>query len=109
MFWVRAGSAATFRQSYREIAEAANIPGRDDPKTDILDLVYRWLKKEKNGPWLMIIDNNDDAELLFAKQDPLSSDQSCVKKSKIPRTFYPLELLVLFPAVSGDSLKPWLF
>jgi hypothetical protein len=82
VFWVLASSAATFTQSYREIADAAKIPGREDPKADLLDLVSRWLKEERNGPWLMIIDNNDDAELLFTLQKPLGSDQSCIKKSK---------------------------
>jgi hypothetical protein len=70
-------------QSYREIADAAKIPGREDPKADVLDLVFRWLKRESSCPWLMVVDNNDDAELLFAIQEPSHSAQPFFKKSKL--------------------------
>ena len=70
-------------QSYREIADAANIPGREDLKADVLDLVFRWLKRESSCPWLMVVDNNDDAELLFTTQEQSVLDQPFFKKSKL--------------------------
>jgi hypothetical protein len=42
------------------------IPGQDNPKTNILQLVYQWLYEERNGRWLMILDNADDGHIFFS-------------------------------------------
>ena len=60
MFWVHASNAARFEQAYTNIAAKIELPGRDDPKADILRLVYNWLCDERNGRWLIILDNADD-------------------------------------------------
>jgi tetratricopeptide (TPR) repeat protein len=60
VFWVHASNAARFEQAYREIAAQVELPGRDDPKTDILRAVHSWLCDESNGRWLMVVDNADD-------------------------------------------------
>ncbi|KAK0716193.1 hypothetical protein B0H67DRAFT_645841 [Lasiosphaeris hirsuta] len=63
VWWVQASTVATFSQSYREIAEILQLEGRNEPKVDILRLVYDYLSDEKNGPWLIILDNADDRTL----------------------------------------------
>ena len=68
IFWVYAGSSARFEQSYRAIAAAIKLPGVDDPKTDILGLVCRWLESDDSGEWLMILDNADDASVFFSQR-----------------------------------------
>ncbi|KAM6510829.1 hypothetical protein FSOLCH5_011275 [Fusarium solani] len=40
VFWVHAANAARFEQAYRDIADKAEIPGREDPKADILQLPH---------------------------------------------------------------------
>ena len=65
LFWVSANSAARFEQSYRRIAATAKIPGMEDPKSDVLDLVNQWLSGGENDAWLLILDSADDAELFF--------------------------------------------
>jgi len=60
VFWVHASNAARFKQAYQDIAAKVELPGRDDPKADILRLVYNWLCDETHGRWLMILDNADD-------------------------------------------------
>lgn len=80
VFWINASSIATFTQSYRDIAEAVQIPGREDPKADTLGMVTKWLKDEKNSPWLLVVDNNDDAELLFSLQETIGLEQSSRQK-----------------------------
>jgi tetratricopeptide (TPR) repeat protein len=62
---VHANSAARFEQSYRTIASAVKLPGVNEPKTDILGLVFRWLESDNSGDWLMILDNADDASVFF--------------------------------------------
>jgi tetratricopeptide (TPR) repeat protein len=69
IFWVHAGDSTRFEQSYRSIANMAKLPGADDPKTDILGLVYRWLENDIRGDWLMILDNADDADVFFTQHD----------------------------------------
>jgi hypothetical protein len=54
-----------FKQGYQEIASATRIPGRDNPKNNILQLVYGWLQDEENGHWLMVLDNADDNNVFF--------------------------------------------
>jgi hypothetical protein len=65
-FWIHASNAARLEQGYQEIAAVAEIPGRDDPKMNILQLVYQWLCDPQNGPWLMVLDNADDDGIFFS-------------------------------------------
>ncbi|XP_044716490.1 tetratricopeptide repeat domain-containing protein [Hirsutella rhossiliensis] len=58
-------NAERFRQSFASIAQECQVPGHDDPKSDVLPLVKGWLGKKENGRWLMVLDNADDAQLLF--------------------------------------------
>lgn len=64
-FWIHVSSKARFEQSYVEIAKEAELPGIGDDKVDILQLVSRYLADEGNGPWLLILDNADDATVLL--------------------------------------------
>jgi hypothetical protein len=65
VFWVHASNAGRFRQAYTNIAAKIELPGRDDPNADILRLVYNWLCDERNGRWLIILDNADDDHQVF--------------------------------------------
>ncbi len=66
MFWIHASNTARFQQGYRIIASKAEIPRRDDPETNVLQLVYEWLCDERNGYWLMVLDNADDDDVFFS-------------------------------------------
>ncbi|KAH8682822.1 hypothetical protein BGZ60DRAFT_205902 [Tricladium varicosporioides] len=63
VFWVYASTAERFEQAYRFIATELDLPGSDDPKTDVLGLVSRWLGDINNSRWLMILDNVDDIDV----------------------------------------------
>jgi tetratricopeptide (TPR) repeat protein len=63
VFWVHASTRARFDEGYQMIADALKLRGRDDPQTNILQLVAGWLRDEANGRWFMILDNADDAAL----------------------------------------------
>ncbi|KEY70103.1 hypothetical protein S7711_10298, partial [Stachybotrys chartarum IBT 7711] len=64
VFWIHASNAARFEQSIRDIADCAKIYGRQNPKANILQLVYGWLHDKTNGPWVLILDNLDNAGFL---------------------------------------------
>lgn len=79
IFWVHGGSYPRFKQSYRDIANAAGIRGAEDPKVDLLGLVKSWFRSENSGDWLIVLDN---ANLYF---DDLT-DQAIGKASSVKRT-----------------------
>jgi hypothetical protein len=60
------------------------IAGRKDPKANIFKLVRDWLCDEKNGKWLIILDNIDDGRLLH-EAPSLSRDRSGSGQSGISR------------------------
>lgn len=73
MFWIHASTSERFRQAYTSIARECQVPGYDDPKTDVLLAVKKWLEQEGVGRWLMVIDNADDTEVFFGKQPKATS------------------------------------
>ncbi len=65
VFWVHASSVARLYESFHDIADAAELAGRDDASTDVLRLVHRWLTNARSGGrWCLMLDNIDDASLL---------------------------------------------
>ena len=70
VFWVHASNATRFEQSFRDIADQVKIPGRQDPQANIFSLVENWLRDEKRGSWVLILDNVDDHESL--RKSPLT-------------------------------------
>ncbi|KFZ14930.1 hypothetical protein V502_05841 [Pseudogymnoascus sp. VKM F-4520 (FW-2644)] len=69
VFWIHASTKTRFEQAYQEMAERLELPGRDDPKANVLRLVYNWLSDEANGQWHMILDNVDDGSVFFGNND----------------------------------------
>jgi hypothetical protein len=65
VFWVHASTRARFEEAYRDIADQLQLPGRSDPKANVLKLVSDWLRDETNGRWVMVLDNVDEAETFF--------------------------------------------
>ncbi|KAK3898738.1 P-loop containing nucleoside triphosphate hydrolase protein [Staphylotrichum tortipilum] len=65
VFWVHAGTQARVEEGFRMIADAIKLPGRNQPKADIPQLVYSWLSKERNGRWIMILDSADDHDVFY--------------------------------------------
>ncbi|KAF2249838.1 TPR-like protein [Trematosphaeria pertusa] len=71
VFWAHASNAARLVQSFRDIADQAKVRGRNDLRADVFKLVHDWLRDEKHGKWLLVVDNADDADVL--SQLPSSS------------------------------------
>jgi len=64
VFWIHASNAARFEQSFRDIANYVKISGRKNPQADIFQLVHDWLRDDRKGKWVLILDNVDDAGFL---------------------------------------------
>jgi tetratricopeptide (TPR) repeat protein len=69
ILWVHASNAARFSSSIRDVADQLGIVGRDDPKADILQLVKGRLQDPRNGKWLLVLDNADEARYLLQAHD----------------------------------------
>ncbi|KAI9691957.1 MAG: hypothetical protein M1820_009665 [Bogoriella megaspora] len=76
VFWIHASNAERFEQSYRAIAMSVNIPGRQSPNANILQLVHDWLCYEITGSWLLILDNVDDTGFLSDNHKFCQKEQS---------------------------------
>ncbi|KAI8628837.1 hypothetical protein F5Y19DRAFT_98593 [Xylariaceae sp. FL1651] len=70
VFWVHASTAARVEEAFRSIADRLSLPGRHDSNTNICQLVSNWLCDERNGRWVLILDNADDIETFFPQQKP---------------------------------------
>ncbi|KFY48968.1 hypothetical protein V495_00865, partial [Pseudogymnoascus sp. VKM F-4514 (FW-929)] len=84
VFWVYASTAERFEQAYRSIATELELPGADDPKTDVFGLVSRWLSNVDNGRWLLILDNADDIDM-FRQKSQKGNDTAFPLSSYIPQ------------------------
>ncbi|KAF2016700.1 hypothetical protein BU24DRAFT_441689 [Aaosphaeria arxii CBS 175.79] len=71
VLWAHASNAARLEQSFHDIADRVRIVGRQDSQANIFKLVHDWLCDSKQ-PWLLVLDNVDDASFLLEAQ-PASS------------------------------------
>jgi tetratricopeptide (TPR) repeat protein len=83
---VHASTAERFEQGYRAIATVLELPGWNDPKTNILDLVWRWLSDIRSGRWFLILDNADDTDVFSSMPDKELEHRSRPLSSYIPQT-----------------------
>ena len=81
VFWVHASNAARFEQSFQDIANTVNLAGRKSPEADIFQLVHDWLRDNRKGGWVLILDNVDDASFLVETRGTCSDGQSNNKGS----------------------------
>ncbi|KAI0902947.1 hypothetical protein F4823DRAFT_620460 [Ustulina deusta] len=70
VFWVHASTTARVEEAFRGIADRLSLPGRHDPNASVCQLVSNWLCDERNGRWVLILDNADDIEIFFPQQKP---------------------------------------
>jgi tetratricopeptide (TPR) repeat protein len=68
IFWVPALSGATFEQAYAEIAKKLAIRKAADDE-DVKESVRRHLSSAAAGPWLLVVDNADDVDVVLGSSD----------------------------------------
>jgi hypothetical protein len=85
VFWAHASNTARVEQSFRGIAEQVKVRGYKDPQADVFKLVHDWLRNKKNGRWLLVLDNVDDAGVLSPLTYPATVKQ-CQKTTTLLAT-----------------------
>ncbi|OCK98381.1 purine and uridine phosphorylase [Cenococcum geophilum 1.58] len=65
IFWAPTLSMESFEQACADIARALHIPQAAGGEEDAKELVRQHLSAARAGRWLLVVDNADDAEILF--------------------------------------------
>lgn len=64
MLWLYASNAARFEQSVRYALDRLKVRGRQEAKANVFQLLHDWLCDGRSRPWLVVLDNADDARVL---------------------------------------------
>ncbi|CAI6099545.1 unnamed protein product [Clonostachys chloroleuca] len=72
VFWVHATTPSRIVEGFKTIADNVKLRGRNQPKADILQLVYDWLSTDQHGKWLMILDSADEYNVMFGANENTS-------------------------------------
>ena len=104
-FWIHSSSRARFEQSFVEIADQIRTGACEVGRSDSLQTVSRWLSHRKNGPWLLILDNADDARVLLdLPQDHTSRNPARRLIDFIPQVPHGIVLVTTRDRTSGWAL-----
>ncbi|KAK2774697.1 kinesin light chain [Colletotrichum kahawae] len=68
VFWVNAATSARFEESFTQITRECDLMNCRDAGTEATALVKSWLEIRHLGPWLMVIDNVDNAHGFFQEK-----------------------------------------
>jgi hypothetical protein len=91
VFWVHASSATRFEESYRSIAARLQLSGWNEPKADVLGMLHRWQSDESNGRWTMVVDNADEAAVMFEPWNGgTGTTTAAASTAQSPSDFLPL-------------------
>ncbi|KAK5194614.1 hypothetical protein LTR99_003117 [Exophiala xenobiotica] len=85
IFWVQATDPSSFERDYLAIGRLMGIPGLEQNGADVKSLVCRHLGQESAGEWLLILDNADDP-ILWADEDPSTTDTSSSLIEHLPKS-----------------------
>ncbi|PVH90731.1 hypothetical protein DM02DRAFT_607143 [Periconia macrospinosa] len=86
VFWVYANTQTRFEEGYRGIAERLRLPGRDNPKVDVLRLVSDWLCDKRNGQWMMVLDDVDGEKVFSPPKQQEHDSLSEILAAYVPQS-----------------------
>jgi tetratricopeptide (TPR) repeat protein len=72
VFWLSASSLATFENGYRKMGETLGIRYVNEYQAKPKNLIKSALSKSDAGRWVLIVDDANDLDLLFGKQNIIS-------------------------------------
>jgi tetratricopeptide (TPR) repeat protein len=96
---MHASSAARLEQSVRKTLEDLKVPGRASAAANALQLLRSWLIDSRNGKWLVILDNVDNAQFLLEIPSGISQETDATQKAPCRE-----RILDYFPASSHGSI-----
>ena len=110
MFWIHGSGYTRFEEWYQRIAEQLALPSLDDPSQQILVRVRDWSSDESNCPWLLVLDNMDDVDIIFRPQNHTGSGSKMQTHEPLvnwlPRSSVGSVLVTTRDRRLGDRLVP---
>ena len=79
VYWIPVNSLPNIQTAYKELAVKLQLPGSEKSGANAPELVQKHLSHEPTGPWLLVLDNADDIDLLTSPLSPESSPKSLVE------------------------------
>jgi tetratricopeptide (TPR) repeat protein len=111
ILWIYASNEARFEQSVRSVLDQLRVRGRKDSGANIFLLLRFWLCDVTRGPWLVILDNADDARVLLGSPSASErGDRSVVGEARldcIPRSNHGKVLVTSRTKESAKELVYW--
>ncbi|KAH7126012.1 hypothetical protein EDB81DRAFT_951419 [Dactylonectria macrodidyma] len=104
VLWVPALSTSSFEQACGEIQKKLAIS--DDDTKDSKEVIRRYLSSEKPGDWLLIVDNADDADVLWGSSDATRGIHQYLPESDRGRILFTTRSQqVAVRAAAGDVVE----
>ncbi|KAF2623531.1 hypothetical protein BU25DRAFT_349981 [Macroventuria anomochaeta] len=69
IFWLPVLSMESFEQACAEVARQLGIDRTSDGEDDAKEQFQRYLSTTRAGKWLLVVDNADDADILFGSKE----------------------------------------
>ncbi|KAK0728553.1 P-loop containing nucleoside triphosphate hydrolase protein [Lasiosphaeria miniovina] len=103
VLWLPALSNTTFEQACTEIAKRLGIRRADD--WDIKETVQQYLSSDKARPWLLVVDNADDLDMVLGGLDSLGLID-CLPRSEHGKIMFTTRSVEVAEAVAeGGVIK----
>jgi hypothetical protein len=103
VFWVLALIAATFEQTYTDIARRLKIASNNDE--DIKESVRQYLSSEAAGRWLLVVDNADNVQLICGSPDAPEGLDSYLPQSEHGRIVFTTRSRDVALRVAEETVK----
>jgi hypothetical protein len=65
VLWLYASTSERLENDVKSTLEALKVPGRKEKGVHPFELLRDWLRDPTHGPWLLILDNVDDAKVML--------------------------------------------
>jgi hypothetical protein len=103
IFWVPALSNATFEQAFTVMARKLPIQSSSEDD-DLKESVRRYLSSEAAGPWLLVVDNADDKDILFGSADMPGGISKYLPESDDGLTLFTTRSREVAVSVTGSDI-----
>ncbi|KAI9692088.1 MAG: hypothetical protein M1820_009523 [Bogoriella megaspora] len=68
VFWINASNTVQLEQGCRDIVEKVGALEPGNPSSNVFKVLHKWLHNNRDGKWLLVLDDVDDVDFLFTKQ-----------------------------------------
>ena len=98
VLWINAANRSQFVQAYQDIARKLRLPGFEDSKINLCDLVRDWFDENDDSEWLVILDSADNADIFWGANGDTCAEVNPNERpliDYIPKRLDPRRLLFI--------------